>query len=256
MEFVELEEARSRSGLRLVTVGGIPSPWSEAAKGILHVEQVPFVGVRNVAGRPEVNEWTGRSNAPVAMYEDEEPRTGWAEILILAERLAPKPSLVPADPEQRALLFGLSHEICGEMGLGWARRLAMIHDSLESEGKVGFPVPIAQYLAPRYGYRPDNKAEARRRVTDVLGMLARRLHAQREAGSRYYLGDSLTAVDIYSATFVGLCRPLAPDQLPLPDVLRKAFTTLDPETEKALDPILFEHRDVVYRDHLELPVVV
>ena len=56
-------------------VAGVPSPWSEAAKGILHVEKVPFVGVRMAPGQPEVNAWTGSNNAPVAMYEDEAPRT-------------------------------------------------------------------------------------------------------------------------------------------------------------------------------------
>ena len=33
--------------------------------------------------------WTGRDNAPIAVYEDEPGRDGWAEILDLAERLDP-----------------------------------------------------------------------------------------------------------------------------------------------------------------------
>ncbi len=255
MEFVELEEAVGRPGLRLVTVAGIPSPWSEAAKGIFRVKGIPVVGVRMQPGRPEVAEWTGRPNAPVAMYDDEPPRSGWAEILLLAERLAPEPQLIPADLEGRALLFGLAHEICGEMGLGWARRLYAIHESFDSEGRRGFPLGAAQYLAPRYGYRPDNKAEAHQRVVAVLGMLARRLRSQRDAGSRFYLGDALGALDLYAAAFMGLFRPLPPEQCSMPEVLRKAFEeTLDAETQRALDPLLLEHRDFVYREYLELPV--
>jgi glutathione S-transferase len=253
MQFVDLAEAKQRPGLRLVTVGGIPSPWSEAAKGLFHVKKIPFVGVRLEPGRPEVPEWTGCHNAPVAMFDDEAPRSGWAEILLLAERLAPEPRLVPADPEQRALLFGLSHEICGEMGLGWARRLAGIHESLETNGERGFPVPAARYLAQKYGYRPDNGDEARQRVVDVLKLLAGRLH---QSDGPWYLGGAPGAVDIYSATFMGLLAPLPPEHLQMPDALRKAFSLLDPETEKALDPILLEHRDRVYGDLLELPVTL
>jgi glutathione S-transferase len=256
VEFVELEEAKARPGLRLVTVAGIPSPWSEAAKGLFHVKQIPLVGVRMQAGRPEVSAWTGVPNAPVAMYDDEPPRSGWAEILLLAERLAPEPRLIPAEPEQRALLFGLAHEICGEMGLGWARRLHGIHQSFESEGREGFALPIAQYLAPRYGYRPDNGVEARRRVSEVLGLLARRLRAQRDAGSRFYLGGELSALDLYSAAFMAMFRPLPPEQCPMPEMLRKAFETVDAATQEALDPLLFEHRDAVYRDCLELPMTL
>ena len=92
MEFVDLEQAKRRSGLRLVVVGGVPSPWSEAAKGILHVERVPFVAVRMRPGDTQLIEWTGQTSAPVAIYDDEAPRGGWAEILLLAERLAPTPS--------------------------------------------------------------------------------------------------------------------------------------------------------------------
>lgn len=35
---------------------------------------------------------------------------------------------------------------------------------------------------------------------------------------------------------------------------RMAFETRDAQTEAALDPILFEHRDMMYGEHLELPL--
>jgi hypothetical protein len=38
MRFVGLEEARAATGLKLVVAASLPSPWSEAAKGILHVK--------------------------------------------------------------------------------------------------------------------------------------------------------------------------------------------------------------------------
>ncbi len=163
MEFIDTAQAKQRPGLRLVTVGGVPSPWSESAKGIFHVKKIPFAGVRFSPADAELQAWTGCDNAPVALFEDEKPCSGWADILLLAERLRPEPRLIPEDPEQRAWFFGLAHEICGEMGLGWSRRLHGIHESVDTETAVGFPLGIAKYLGPKYGYRPDNKAEAQRR---------------------------------------------------------------------------------------------
>ena len=252
IEYVDLDQARKSDGLRMVVVPRVPSPWGEAAKGILHVKQIPWLAVRLDQGSAEMADWTGQRSGPVAMYQNEAPRSGWAEILLLAERLAPKPGLLPNDPEERALAIGLCHEICGEMGLGWCGRLQGVHAGLT--GGTGFPEGIAQYLGSKYGYRADEAAANQARVVSIIEMLVTCLLRQRDSGSRFYLGDSITAVDIYSATFMALLEPLPHDQCPMPDIMRKAFRTSDPETEKALDPILFEHRDQIYRDFLELPL--
>jgi glutathione S-transferase len=255
MQFVELGEAKTRQGMRLVTVGHVPSPWSEAAKGILFAKKIPFVGVRYVPGDDSCQMWTGCNNAPVAMLDDEPPRSGWAEILLQAERIAPERRLVPEDAEQRALLFGLAHEICGEDGLGWNRRLQGIAASLEGEGG-GFPKPIAEMLGARYGYRPGCGRHADDRVEAILRLLAERLEAQAASDSPYYLGAELTALDIYSAAFMNLFKPLPPEHVALPEILRAAFEDLDPRTAAALDPILLDHRDRIYAEHLELPLTL
>jgi hypothetical protein len=36
-QYISVEEAIKRGGLRMVVVGGVPSPWGEAAKGFLHI---------------------------------------------------------------------------------------------------------------------------------------------------------------------------------------------------------------------------
>lgn len=254
IEFVELEEAKARSGLRMVFVPGVPSPWGEAAKGMLFVKKIPYVAVRLMPGDNPVTRWTGQQSAPVAMVADEAPRGGWAEIVLLLERLAPTPALIPADPAERAWMFGWIHEIAGEMGLGWCRRLTGIASGLSGEG--GFPKPVASYLAGKYGWREGCGAEAKQRVIDILGMLASRLKEQRDAGSRTYLGDALTALDIYSATFIALFSPLPPEQCPMPEPMREAFGFMDADTAAALDPILLEHRDFVYAEQLELPLTL
>ncbi len=254
VEYVEFEEARAAKGLRMAVVTGVPSPWGEAAKGILHVKRIPWKAVRLDQGNDEMAAWTGERSGPVAMYEDDAPRPGWAQILLLAERLAPTPPLLPADPIERARVMGLSHEICGENGLGWVRRLQGVHAGLT--GEPGFPAGVADYLATKYGYRADDSAGYSRRVSDLLRMLADLLHAQRGEGSPFYVGDTLGAVDLYSATFMALFKLLPPEQCGIAEAMRPGFEQLDEETAKALDPILLEHRDFVYDKFLELPLTL
>jgi hypothetical protein len=254
VEYVEFEQARDVDGLRMVVVTGVPSPWGEAAKGILHVKQIPWKAVRLDQGNERLVEWAGERSGPVAIYGREAPRSGWAQILLLAERLTPTPSLLPSDPLERARVFGLSHEICGEDGLGWARRLQGVQAGLN--GQPGFPEPVARYLGDKYGYRPGEELRVRRRVCELLRMFAGLLHSQRNLGSRFYVGESLTAVDIYSATFMALFKPLPPEQCPMNEAFRPGFESLDEDTEKALDPILIEHRDFVYEEFLELPLTL
>lgn len=252
IHYVNFEEARQAGGLRMVVVPGVPSPWGESAKGILHVKKIPWMGVHLDYANPEIAKWTGEQGGPVAMYNDEAPRSGWAAILLLAEHLAPTPALLPRDPKQRTLVFGLAHEICGEQGLGWARRLQGVHAGLQ--GEPGFSPEVAGYLAAKYGYRPESAAANQLRVIELLNMLSARLKAQKESGSCYYVGETLTAVDIYSATFMALFAPLPPEHCKLSDAMRTTFCAMDDETRAALDPSLLEHRDLIYSEHLELPL--
>jgi glutathione S-transferase len=251
-EYVSVDEAIARRGLRMVVVGGIPSPWGEAAKGILHIKGLDWAAVRLVYDSEPLKAWAGQRSGPVAIYDDERPRAGWAEILLLAERLAPVPSLLPRDAGERALAFGLAHEICGEDGLGWTRRLQLIHAGLQDAG--GFAPRVAGYLAKKYGYSPEAGSAAGARVVALLGMLATRLKAQRAAGSRFYVGNALSAVDVYSATFMALLSPLPPSQCAMDAGSRAALETLDAATDAALDPMLLEHRDMMYREWLALPL--
>jgi len=55
---------------------------------------------------------------------------------------------------------------------------------------------------------------------------------------------------------MALFKPLPPEHCPMAEALRPAFETMDEETAKALDPILIEHRDFVYAEHLELPLAI
>ena len=185
MEYVALEAAIALPGLRLVLTPAVPGPWGEAAKAILKVKKIAYTPVRQPpeGEKALLIEWTGQSAAPVAMYEEERPRAGWAEILFLAERLAPTPRLVPEDPAERALMLGLCFEICGEQGLGWSRRIGM----LPRDGDLGT-------MAFRYGAEEaDAHAGAASRVNEILTLLAGQLRSQEARGRDVLVGETLTA---------------------------------------------------------------
>jgi len=255
LRYVDLETARAAGGLRLVVSGVIPSPWSEAAKAIFHVKRLPALAVRFSRDRPEITAWTGARNVPVVLFDDEPPRTGWAEILALGEQLVGACRLVPVDPPARVRLHGMAHELAGAGGLGWSSRLLMVHEGLSSQGARGFPLAVAQYLAPRYGYAVDRIPAARARILEVLGLFADQLASSRAAGHRYLLGDGLTALDLYLATFltpiVGVTEADCPG---MRSELRPAFAHLAAEVGPALPPALAEHRRWIFERHLPWPI--
>lgn len=253
MRFVDLTEARATPGLRLVIVASVPSPWSQGAMGILDLKGIDYVAVRFRRSDDEIKRWTGAPNAPVALHDDEPPRTGWAEILQLAERLG-GPPLVPADDERRVKMFGLAHEILGENGLGWSVRLLLTHAGLETQGREGWPAPVAAYLAPRYGYAPARAEAARARAISVLRLLGRTLDDSRARGHDYLLGAQPTALDVYCAAALATIAPLPESLCPMPQPIRRAFETLDASVREAVPAALLEHRDLMFQRHLPLPV--
>jgi glutathione S-transferase len=245
MDYIEIDEAIGRAGLRLVLTPQVPGPYGEAAKAIFQVKKIPYIPVRQ-PGEQEDREallrWTRQTSAPVAIYEDERPRSGWAEILFLAERLEPTPRLVPADPLDRALMLGLCHEICGEHGLGWTRRLQILPRGVKGERET---------MIWKYGLEDAAAIDnASARANEIVEMLAGQLERQRGAGSRFFIGGVLTALDLYWACFSNMLAPMPSERSPMPGFMRKVYST--PGVEPPA-PILLEHRDFVFEEYLELP---
>jgi len=255
-DYVDVETAAHARGLRLVLTRGVPGPWSESAKGIFHVKRIPVLRVAQEAAgeNAELKAWTGHANAPVAVYDDEVPRAGWAEILQLAERIAPEPRLIPEDARLRATMFGYAYELCGELGFGWNRRLMMMDKMLPRDGDPLSGNGPAQTLGRRYGYSRAAAAAARERAASSLAALSGLLREQHAAGSRYLVGDSLSALDIYWAAFAALVDPLPHAVCSIPDGLRSIYVLDDDRVRTAMDPLLMKHRDFVYETHLELPL--
>jgi glutathione S-transferase len=253
-ERIDIEQARRASGLRIVTLAMIPSPWGEALKGILHIKQLPHARVGHVFGSPTttLQEWSGQDSFPILAWNDERPRTTWIEQLYLAERLAPTPRLIPEQFEDRVLMFGYCNELCGENGIGWTERLRGVHEQVTKPG--GDPAGVSAYLGKKYGYTPEIGKRATARIVSGLDALTARLEQQETRGSRFFIGDNLTAMDVYWAAFSNAMKPLAPELCPMPEMIREMFTTTEPAIVAATKPILIEHRDFIFKNYLELPV--
>ncbi|MFT4570176.1 MAG: glutathione S-transferase [Hyphomicrobiaceae bacterium] len=257
MQYLDVAQARSRSGVRLALSKGVPGPWGESAKAILHVKGVEYAPVAQLPTLPneDLLEWTGHANAPVLVVDQEPARAGWADILFAAERLSPIPSLLPDSATDRASMLGLSHEICGEDGFGWNRRHTMVHDglSLMADTPADVRAPL-EVLAQRYGYSPQAGERAPQRAADVLDALSGRLAQAHAAGGHYFFGDRLSALDLYWACFAALVKPLPDKDCPMPNGLRALYEGAGDVVMKALTSELLAHRDFIYQEHLVLPV--
>jgi glutathione S-transferase len=109
------------------------------------------------------------------------------------------------------------------------------------------------FMAGLYGYTPERVGSAKTRVATLLEMLSARIDAQKAGGSSYFVGDSLTAVDLYWACFATMFAPLPNEVCPMSDALRTMYTLDDPILQAALRPPLLAHRDFIYERYLTLP---
>jgi glutathione S-transferase len=255
MHYQSVAEARGLTGLRLVLSAGVPGPWGIAAKAIFAARNVPYVAVRQeiMQANEELVAWTGRRNAPIAVYNDEPGLDNWLDIVMLAERLGSGPSLLPDDPVDEALALGFSAQICGHGGYGWSRRLGMARPDtapLPEDMQAKRATMMSAYGAGA----GDMVAAAPRRAIRILYGLARQLHSQREAGSDYLVGDRLSACDLHWAAFSQMVQPLTQEECPFAPGMRDMYDTMQPEVRAAGDPILIEHRDRIFARHIGLPM--
>lgn len=252
MEYVAAEDARGMSGLRLALTCHAPAPYSMSARAIFDLKEVPYIPVAQIGASENeaLRAWTGHRNAPVAVYNDETPRAGWLEILNLAERLGSGPDLVPTNIEDRMQMIGLVNELIGENGLIWNMRLLML-------GLAG-PERAAEAansnpMYAQYGYSEVARAQAGAKVDVILQRFTKHALQQREAGSKYLIGNALSATDIYWAYFSLIFATLPDEQCPMPRGLRKSYE-MSSDSIGGCDPYLIEQRDFIFAQHLTLPM--
>ncbi len=253
MKYVSPKEVINGEGLRIVLVQHMPSPWGQAAKAMMEYKGLSYTAAPWEGGgdNAEFIAWTGNNNgAPIVAWNDEAPVDRWDDILLLLERLAPHKPLLPEGREERALVLGLSYEICGQLGLAWNRRLSMFAPMVASgQAPEGYIL-----MAKRYGSTEEDVARADERQVATLQLLADRLKAQQRAGSDYFVGNSLSAVDFYWTAFSMLFNLLPPEQCPMPEQARPRFTTMPESVRSAVDPILIAHRDRILAQHFKVPM--
>jgi glutathione S-transferase len=254
-EYVEIEKAINLPGLRVVLPPGIPGPWGEAIKGVLHVKKIPFIKVRHDrADYAPLIRWTAQASTPVLVYNDERPRSVWNDQINLAEQLQPTPPLIPAGLDDRVLMFGLCDLLADENGFGWTRRLLIVQGMLNDAGGDEAARKAALAFGAKYGYSPEAAAAAPAKCADMIAILARHLERQQAFGSRFFIGDRISALDIYWAAFAAVIKPLPHELCPMRQGMRRAYDCADPLILGATTPQLLAHRDFIYREYLELPV--
>jgi glutathione S-transferase len=249
--YVSVEEAVSLPGLRIAFTRGVPGPWGEAARALFDIKGIDYTPVVQHGGAPNeaLRAWTGQNSAPVAVLNDERPRSLWSEILMLAERLGPEPRLIPADEDERAVMFGLAHEMCGEDGFGWSGRLL----TFEVIEKMNAEIPIAN-MRRKFASDSSSPQRAAARMISVMAMLARRLMQQVASGSSYLVGNDLSAADIYWTTFSNMLAPIAESACPMPGYYRTWCERCADMIGSPVPEILIAHRERILRDHFILPM--
>lgn len=252
MHYERLEDIIAADGLRLVLVQGFPSPWGQAAKAMMDYKQLIYrVGPQEAGGEnAALQAWAGTNSGPVVACNGEPPINRWDDILMLVERLAPARPLLPATAAERVQVLGLAHEICGELGLGWNRRLDMFRPAMES----GDPPAAIAAMAAKWGYTSASAAAANDRVVDTLRLLTSVLEAQSARGSEYFVGDGPTAVDFYWVMFSNLVDLMPAELCPLDEALRPLFSNVPDTIRAAVAPLLLAHRERFLRAHCVVPM--
>lgn len=255
LKFVDFNQAkidRDAGRIVLVTVAQIPSPWSEAVKGLLELQGRDFSALRLDPRNQELHVWAGSPSSPSLLLPGQSPLTQPQQIIEALDGADGCAALLPKESAAREGALETVQALVGPGGLAWSRRLLGIHAGLM--GKGGFVEPIAKYLSKKYGHDEAQVPAAQARIHEVLGSLAQRIKEQRKQDSPYLYGPQVSAADIYCAASMAVFAPLDESKCPMDPMIRSTFEERDPQTAQALDPILLEHRDFIYTQHLELPV--
>jgi len=257
IKFITLEESASmEKGTRVTFVPGVQAMFSEALKNICYVKKVPLIrvlhpimGVDEKTGedrQAKLYELTSQTSLPTMFHDKERPRNVWIEQLDLAERIGSKdsPRLIPDKFELRADMLGLCAVVLGEDGLTWNMRILI--DS-----------PLGQ----KYGYSEEASSAAPKKIAEVITLIDKRLEAQEKQGSRYLVGDELTAVDIYWATMSMTVLPVPLEIMPKTKqnqgmLMFFAANSEIPEIANVLTERIKDHQLYILTTYCETPAVL
>ena len=141
-------------------------------------------------------------------------------------------------------MLGLCAIVLGEDGLVWNMRLL-------NDGP----------LARKYGYSEAASAAAPGKMGEVVGLIDARLEAQEQRGSQYIVGDSVTAIDVYWATFSICVMPTPREIMPLTRQNKAMMRFFEsnaqiPEIAAALSDRIRDHQRYILTTYCETPAVL
>ena len=112
--------------------------------------------------------------------------------------------------------------------------------------------PEGNEFGLKYGWSPEAVAAADSRIVDILGVLNAQLESQKVAGSQYFIGDSLTALDLHWAAYSNMVAPSDyPTTQPGDRILGAFGATNSAAVTAAVTPLLLSHRDHIYEAYLD-----
>ncbi len=256
-KFISLTEAsKMKDGTRITFIPGLQAIYAEALKNICYVKKIPiirvlhpFMGLDKETGKDRQSELfslTSQTSLPTMLHNEERPRNVWIEQLALAENIgsSDRICLIPDNYKERVDMFGLCAIILGEDGLVWNMRI--LSDS-----------PLAR----KYGYSDDASSKAPKKMGEIISLINSQLKSQEKIGSKYLIGSSLSALDIYWATISMTVLPASPEIMPKTkqnEGMLFAFEGISqiPEIKEALSDKILLHRDYIMKTYCETPAIL
>ena len=230
---VSVEEGRARPGFRLVLTRGVPGPWGELAKAILHVKRI-------ARGRGAGGRQRRRGARALDRRRERADRRLERRARAHGPQRHPVPGRAPgaraaAAAARRARAGALPRPLGRDRGRVGLRLVPAPADG-RADDAGGAPSRADPRAARHAGValRLERSAGAAApgRCAEVLGLLAAQLHAQAARGSRYLLGDSLSVADLSWATFAVLVRPYPHEVCPMPAQTRAMYEVKHPPSRQ------------------------
>jgi glutathione S-transferase len=256
-DFISLQEAaKMKEGTRITFIPGIQAIYAEALKNICYVKQIkiirvlhPFMGTDKKTGKDrqaDLYSLTSQTSLPTMLHNEERPRNVWIEQLSLAERIGSSDSinLIPENFIERAEMFGLCAVVLGEDGLVWNMRIL-------SDGP----------LARKYGYSEEANLKAPKKMAEIIRLIDLQLKKQEEKGSKYLIGNKISAVDIYWSTISMTILPASLEIMPKTKQNEGMLIFFEsnskiPEIKEVLSNRILSHRDYILKTYCETPAVL
>ena len=257
LEFISLEEAAAMtSGTRVTFIPGVQAMYAEALKNICFVKEIPLIraihptmGIDESTGldrQAKLYELTSQTSLPTMFHNEERPRNVWIEQLALAEEIGAEgtPKLIPRDFKQRMEVIGLCALTLAEDGLVWNMR-----------NLIDTP------LGRKYGYSESASKEAPQKIGEIISLIDERLTSQKAKGSRYLVGATVTAADIYWATMTMTVLPVPREIMPETRQNRGMLKYFEanskiPEIADALTQQISDHQHYILSTYCETPAVL